>query len=107
MKETVEEETNHLLDQFYQNEVVERREKLRTIEQAVNVMRTSRYFKRWKDELIGRQRLKRSMYTFPPAPSLELPQQQLKVSSTSDDFPAYPRGNRLFPVEIRRHPLIA
>ncbi len=68
-----------LLGEFYKKDVVQRREELAEIERAVEISRLTGYFQRWRNEFAGRQRLKRNMLAFPPAPSMYQPADTLQV----------------------------
>ena len=55
--------------EVYEVDVEQRLQELQECEKYVEILRTSRFFKRWRNVHAGRIRLKKSMYNFPPAPS--------------------------------------
>ena len=77
---TVEAEIQQVIQEFYATEVVRRREELEAFSKAVQMMRVGRYFRVWRNALAGRQRLKRDMLTFPPAPSMSTAVELVKVN---------------------------
>ena len=74
---TVVEQITRIAQDFFASEVEKRRRQLANAERSVNKLVMKRHFRRWKNELAGRQRLKRSMINFPAAPSMLSPSAQL------------------------------
>ena len=72
------EESLRVIDDVYQTDVIDRLQQLHASSAGVQLLRTARYWSKWRNNFAARIRLKRSMLNFPATPSLLSPGEQVR-----------------------------